>query len=79
LQNDVLPELVAMHFEDTDVDHEWSDLEQHAKAWRLLLQLEDDAHLGASFGDGGSLYFGLPAEDLASGRFDRVQAITQSG
>ncbi len=51
------------------------DYNQHARelarTWRLLMQ---DNH---EYGDGGSLYFGLPADDLASGRFDRLQVVMQ--
>jgi len=47
-------------------------------AWDLLLQVEADHRLGGSFGDGGTLFFGVPSADLAAGDFGRVQAISQS-
>lgn len=47
--------------------------------WCLLLQVGADTSVGTSFGDGGDLFFAIPARDLAAGRFDRVEAITDSG
>jgi hypothetical protein len=41
--------------------------------------ISDWASVGANFGDGGTLFFGVLAADLEAGRFDRVQAISQSG
>jgi hypothetical protein len=79
VQEDVLPSLVLMHFNDNRIEHKTADLQRHAADWRLLLQIDSDRRLGASFGDGGRLFFGVPADDLDSGRFDRVQAISQSG
>ena len=46
--------------------------------WQMLLQVGSDERVGTQFGDGGTLAFALPAEDLAVGRFDRVQAFTDS-
>jgi hypothetical protein len=47
--------------------------------WRLLLQISSDYdRTGMEFGDGGHLFFAIPHDDLARGRFDRVQAITDS-
>jgi Domain of unknown function (DUF1963) len=79
VQGDAMPEIVLMHFADNGISYASGDPEAHAPDWRLLLQIESDRRLGASFGDGGTLFFGVPAEDLHIGRFDRVQAIAQSG
>jgi hypothetical protein len=79
VQGDAMPGVVLMHFDDNGIRYASGDLEAHAPDWRLLLQIESDRRLGASFGDGGTLFFGVPAEDLKVGRFDRVQAIAQSG
>jgi hypothetical protein len=79
VQGDTMPEIVLMHLNDNRISYASGDLEAHAPDWRLLLQIESDRCLGASFGDGGTLFFGVPAEDLQVGRFDRVQAIAQSG
>lgn len=79
VQGDVLPEIVLMHFEDNQLEYETDDLSREAADWQLLLQIDSDPRLGASFGDGGRLFFGLPAEDLRAARLDRVQAISQSG
>lgn len=79
IEGDVLPELVLSYFDQIDYAYESGDLERHAADWRLLLQIDDDERIGTSFGDGGALYFGLPADDLAVGRFDRVQAVSQGG
>jgi hypothetical protein len=47
--------------------------------WRVLFQIGSDYdRIGTEFGDGGSLTFAIPEGDLAVGRFDRVQAITDS-
>jgi hypothetical protein len=46
-------------------------------AWTMLLQLDSDRDLGWCWGDAGSLYFWIPTDDLATGRFDRVWTILQ--
>ena len=46
--------------------------------WQMLLQVGSDERIGTQFGDGGTLAFAIPAEDLTAGRFDRVQAFTDS-
>jgi hypothetical protein len=46
-------------------------------SWTLLLQLDSDRDLGWQWGDMGLLYFWIPDEDLAAGRFDRVWTILQ--
>jgi hypothetical protein len=78
-------------FTQDDVNYLWPQLHQEAirygistgevapDDWQLLLQVGSDRQLGTSFGDGGDLFFAIPASDLAAGRFDRVQAITDSG
>jgi len=78
-------------FTQDDVNYIWPELHQEAiehgassgevasDDWRLLLQVGSDRQLGASFGDGGDLFFAIPGSDLAAGRFDRMQAITDSG
>jgi len=78
-------------FTQGDVSDHWPLLHDQAVAtglssgevapedWRLLLQIGSDERLGTTFGDGGDLFFGIPGSDLAAGRFDRVQAITDSG
>jgi hypothetical protein len=78
IQGDVLPELVHLHHEAEG--RNGKDLDAEPDEWRLLLQIEDDPErLGVQFGDGGTLYFGLPERDIATGRFDRAEAITQMG
>jgi hypothetical protein len=79
IQGDVLLEIVLMHFQDNQIKYKTADLGRLASDWRLLLQIESDRRLGASFGDGGTLFFGMPAAELEAARFDRVQAISQSG
>jgi len=78
-------------FVQDDIAYTWSGLHAEAleqgivrervigDAWHLLLQLGADIRIGTSFGDGGDLFFAIPAGDLAAGRFDRVEAITDSG
>jgi uncharacterized protein YwqG len=49
-----------------------------ATRWRLLLQVDSDAHRGMLFGDGGVLSFMIREEDLEARRFDRVWVVWQS-
>ena len=78
-------------FTQDDVTYTWATLHDEAvdhgtvaervamdDVWRLLLQIGADGRLGTSFGDGGDLFFGIPESDVAAGRFDRVEAITDS-
>lgn len=46
-------------------------------AWVMLLQLDSINDLGWCWGDAGCLYFHIPAEDLAVGRFDRSWVVLQ--
>jgi hypothetical protein len=57
------------------------DGDGHAAAgagWRLLLQVDSDDAAGWMWGDVGTVYFWIPAADLAAGRFDRVWLIFQT-
>jgi Domain of unknown function (DUF1963) len=45
--------------------------------WTLLLQLDSDKDLGWCWGDAGCLYFWIPTDDLAIGRFDRPWVVLQ--
>jgi hypothetical protein len=45
--------------------------------WTLLIQLDSNDDLDWHWADAGSLYFWLPADDLAAGRFDRVWTVLQ--
>jgi primosomal protein N' len=47
----------------------------HPARWTLLIQLDSNDDLDWHWTDAGSLYFWLPADDLASGRFDRVWTV----
>jgi hypothetical protein len=76
IQNDVLVTLVS---ESTGGRGLRPELEEQSHNWRLLLQVDSDRRFGDSFADGGTIYFGLPAEDLAAGRFDRVEVTMDSG
>jgi Domain of unknown function (DUF1963) len=77
-QDDFDVSLASMGFEAEGIDYGTEDMVAQAPHWRLLLQV-DSSGLGTSFGDGGRLYFGILADDLAAGRFHRVQAISQCG
>lgn len=66
-------------FHSEAVGHGLSHGEVGPHDWRLLLQVASDDRIGTCFGDGGELFFAIPAGDLAAGRFDRVQAVTDSG
>jgi hypothetical protein len=64
-----------------DLDAEdWDRLEAALRAtdWRLLLQLGTDAEMEWDWGGGGALYFLLPGEDLAAGRFERTWTVMQT-
>jgi hypothetical protein len=78
VQNDILEELAHEHLLSIGQrPAAEEDIAAVAREWRLLLQVEADYRLadGELYGQG--LYFGLPAEDLAAGRFDRVEALSQ--
>ena len=49
------------------------------KTVRHLLTIGPDPITGWEWGDGGSLYFVLPEDDLLAGRFDRVKMDMQCG
>jgi hypothetical protein len=59
---------------------DWNRLEAAVRAtdWRLLLQLGSDAEMGWDWGGGGGLYFVLPGQDLAAGRFERAWTVMQT-
>lgn len=46
--------------------------------WRLLLQIDTDRDLGASFGDGGRLYVFVHRKDARQTRFDRTVTVYQT-
>lgn len=46
-------------------------------AWVMVLQIDSVDELGWQWGDAGCLYFHLPSEDLATGRFDRPWVVLQ--
>ena len=48
-----------------------------ASEWRLLLQLDSDPELDMQWGEGGTLYFCVRAEEAHSGNFDGVWTILQ--
>lgn len=48
-----------------------------AEAWRLLLQIDSDDGPGWMWGDAGSLYLMIHADDLRARRFDRVWLVLQ--
>jgi hypothetical protein len=75
-------------FVQDDIAYSWPRLHEDAvrsgvgteptrtSDWRLLLQVSG---LEALRVDNGGLFFGVPAADLAVGRFDRVEARSDSG
>ncbi len=52
-------------------------LEAGAKDWRLLLQLDTDDDAGVMWGDCGTLYFWVRAEEAASGNFQNPWVVLQ--
>ncbi len=47
--------------------------------WVFLAQVDGDAAIDDMiWGDGGAMYYAIPAEDLAAGRFDRAAAVMQT-
>lgn len=53
-------------------------LAESAKDWQLLLQMDSDDDLGVMWGDVGSIYFWIRADDAKQGHFDRAWLISQS-
>ena len=53
------------------------ELEAGAGDWRLLLQLDSDDDAGVMWGDCGTLYFWVRAQDAAEGRFENAWLILQ--
>jgi hypothetical protein len=52
---------------------DWAERKQHGKLKnRHLLTLDGDRNAGWTWGDAGLLYFGISADDLKAGRFDRT-------
>lgn len=47
-------------------------------SWVMLLQLESDKAVDWTWCDDGAIYFWIPADDLAQGKFDRVWVTLQS-
>ncbi len=54
-------------------------LEEGSSEWRLLLQLDYDERFGDIWGDGGTFFFWVQAEESAAGRFDNCWLIKQCG
>jgi uncharacterized protein YwqG len=52
-------------------------LEAGAKDWRLLLQLDTDDDAGVMWGDCGTLYFWVRAEEAARGNFENPWLVLQ--
>ncbi len=50
-----------------------SRVEEEARQWQLLLQIDSDDTPGWGWGDGGMLYFHIRKSDLAALNFDHVQ------
>ncbi len=55
----------------------WSAAAAKAAHWRCLLEVVSDGGPNFCFGDWGRLYFMMKEQDLAAGRFERVQIVTQ--
>jgi uncharacterized protein YwqG len=50
----------------------WRNAARDTSAWRLLLQIDSDDDLGLRWGECGTLYFGMRADDLRAERFERA-------
>jgi uncharacterized protein YwqG len=57
---------------EADLEHPTDALEDEARKWRLLLQIDSEDQANMMWGDLGRLYVFLREEDLASGRFERA-------
>lgn len=55
----------------------FTDAELAGVGWTLLAQVNEEPAIDLAIGDGGALYFVIPAIDLAARRFDRVLAVMQ--
>lgn len=51
-----------------------AEIDGDLDGWVMLLQIDSDDSLGASFGDAGFIYFLIRKSDLAAARFDRTYA-----
>ena len=60
-------------------DPRMATVQEDARQWRLLLQLDSDESLDWMWGDMGMVYFWCREEDIAARRFDRVWTILQCG
>jgi uncharacterized protein YwqG len=58
-------------------DSSRSQLEEGAREWRLLLQVDSDDDVGMMWGDVGRIYFWIRDRDLKSRNFDNVWFVLQ--
>lgn len=58
-------------------DPKFQQLAVGASDWRLLFQFDSDDDLGVMWGDCGTLYFWVRAEEAAAGKFENVWVILQ--
>ncbi len=63
----------------TDYNKHREEIQQGAKEWALLLQVDSDSQLPQMWGDCGTLYFAIRKEDLANKRFDKTTFALQCG
>lgn len=73
-------ELAANGIDSSEIeetDPRVAPLQEPAKRWRLLLQMDSDEKINAGFGDEGRLYFWIREEDAKNRNFDNVRVILQ--
>jgi uncharacterized protein YwqG len=52
-------------------------LEEGARDWRLLLQVDSDGSIDVMWGDAGMIYFWVREQDARAGRFENVWLVLQ--
>ncbi len=61
-----------------DLEQPREDLDERARTWRLLLQIDSDDRAGMMWYNLGRLYFWIREEDLAARHFERVMLQLQT-
>ncbi len=59
-------------------DAQTAKLQQEAKTWQLLLQVDSDEHAGMRWASTGMLYYWIRQEDLHARHFDQTWLVLQS-
>ena len=61
-----------------DAENDATVLRRAVRTWKLLVQIDSDAELGTSFGDGGRLYVFVRGDDARRGEFSETVTLYQT-